>query len=88
MSVCVYRSPSGEFDVFVDALSGMLDFLYSTHDQVILCGDLNVNINLNTIQSRVASDVFLIDCMGTHPCPSELSLAGMVLLQYQLSIIC
>ena len=86
--VCVYRSPSGVFDEFVDRLSAVLDFL-RTYDHVILCGDFNVNVNLNTLESRVADDVFKsYRLMGTRPNPPELLRVGMVLLRHQLSTTC
>lgn len=51
----VYRSPSGRFDIFIDKLVLLLNRATIISDNIILCGDLNINF-LNPSFER---DVFL-----------------------------
>jgi exonuclease III len=41
--LCIYRSPSGNFDHFVNTLDTALKSLYKSKLEFILCGDFNVN---------------------------------------------
>jgi exonuclease III len=41
--ICVYRSPSGNFDYFINELEKVLKFLHIIKTEFIICGDFNVN---------------------------------------------
>ena len=41
--IAIYRSPSGNFAYFLDSLESILNWVYNTSIDLILCGDLNVN---------------------------------------------
>ena len=41
--VTIYRSPSGDFQYFIDNLEKILSMIYSNNTEIIICGDFNVN---------------------------------------------
>jgi exonuclease III len=41
--ICIYRSPTGNFFYFLHQLETILNKIYKTSSEVILCGDLNIN---------------------------------------------
>jgi hypothetical protein len=41
--VCTYRSPSGNFDYFIQRLDKVLKFLHKPKCEFLVCGDFNVN---------------------------------------------
>jgi exonuclease III len=41
--LCIYRSPSGNFDYFINKLEKVLKFLQKVKTEFIICGDFNVN---------------------------------------------
>lgn len=47
MLVCVYRSPAGNLDLFLSELDIVLNSLYAPDRCLLVCGDFNVNFQLN-----------------------------------------
>jgi hypothetical protein len=46
MTICiltVYRSPSGNFQFFLNGLENILKKIYQPDIHIIICGDINVN---------------------------------------------
>ena len=41
--MCIYRSPAGNFNQFLNFLDAALKHLYKPKMEFLLCGDLNVN---------------------------------------------
>jgi exonuclease III len=41
--ICIYRSPCGNFEYFVNKLDKVLKLLYKPKNEFIICGDFNVN---------------------------------------------
>ena len=41
--ICVYRSPTGDFNYFIDQLEVILNRIYKISRYIILCGDFNIN---------------------------------------------
>jgi hypothetical protein len=41
--ICVYRAPCGNFELFLNKLEIILNFLYRCNTEFIICGDLNIN---------------------------------------------
>jgi len=41
--ICIYRSPTGNFEHFINQLEVILDSLYKVSTHLILCGDFNIN---------------------------------------------
>ena len=41
--ICIYRSPTGNFNYFLQQLEYALDKLYKVSSDLILCGDFNIN---------------------------------------------
>jgi len=41
--ICIYRSPTGNFTYFLNQLESILNKLYKTSTELILCGEFNVN---------------------------------------------
>lgn len=54
--LCVYRSPSGNFDIFLENLTCVLLGLKSQHKQIILCGDFNTNFNSKCKKAQLLVD--------------------------------
>jgi hypothetical protein len=46
--VTIYRSPSGYFQYFINALEKMLNKIYNNINDIILCGDFNINYHINS----------------------------------------
>jgi exonuclease III len=41
--ICMYRSPTGNFSFFLNQLEIILNKIYKTSSEIILCGDFNIN---------------------------------------------
>jgi exonuclease III len=41
--ICVYRTPSGDFDYFLNKLDYILNYLHNYKTEFIICGDININ---------------------------------------------
>jgi hypothetical protein len=41
--ICIYRSPTGNVTYFLNQLESILNTIYKTSTDLILCGDLNIN---------------------------------------------
>lgn len=54
----IYRPPSGNLESFFMQLSKLLTKSLLDFKFLIICGDLNINNNNNTMQSKVLSDIF------------------------------
>jgi len=58
LEICTYRSPTGNFSYFLDQLEYILNKICKTSNELILCGDLNINY-LNDNSSKHLLDSFL-----------------------------
>jgi hypothetical protein len=45
--VAIYTSPLGDFHYFLNTLEEILNSLFNTYNDIILCGDININYNKN-----------------------------------------
>nr|CAI5850629.1 unnamed protein product [Callosobruchus analis] len=61
MLICMYRSPSGDFEIFASILTEILDELYTVDSYLIIGGDFNVNFAL-----RDPSAITLINIMMSY----------------------
>lgn len=50
--MCVYRSPIGDFDMFLTKLNQALDLMYSPGSYLILSGDFNVDFSVQNDRTR------------------------------------
>jgi exonuclease III len=41
--VTIYRSPTGDFDTFLENLENVLEILCNTKTEVTVCGDFNIS---------------------------------------------
>lgn len=55
--ITVYRSPSGDFDLYLSKLSDLLDRL-DLKRGIVVTGDFNVHFELETRESQVLTDLF------------------------------
>ena len=46
--VTIYRSPSGDFQYFVNSLEKTLSKIHNSTNDIILCGDFNINYSINS----------------------------------------
>ena len=41
--ICVYRAPTGDFEIFLKQLENALKFLFKPNREFIICGDINID---------------------------------------------
>ncbi len=71
--LCVYRSPSGDFSYFVEQLESVLNKLYKISNNIILCGDFNVNFfSLPQEYLLLSCFLFLLVWLALSNFPEEL----------------
>jgi len=58
-----YRSPSGNYQYFIDKLETIL-MLYSNSVEIIICGDININYLIDSTSKRLLDS--LLACYGLH----------------------
>ena len=46
--VTIYRSPSGDFQYFINTLEKILSKIHNNSNDIILCGDFNINYYINS----------------------------------------
>ena len=63
--ICVYRPPSGDFDLFLQLLEQVLLSLYGPSTEFLICGDFNVDYLQNCNQKQELS-VLLGTCNMIH----------------------
>ena len=54
----LYRSPLGDFDIFISELEKMLTFLEPEENKIIISGDFNLNFALQNKQVELCTDLF------------------------------
>ena len=65
--ICVittYRSPSGNYQYFIDELETILNMIYSNSVEIIICGDININCLINSTSKQLLDS--LLDSYGLH----------------------
>lgn len=50
----IYRSPTGNLDLFLESLEEILNYLFSMNNFIIVCGDFNVDLKPNSTQLNTA----------------------------------
>ena len=66
-TVSIYRSPSGNFEYFLDKLDSLLNFVKGNSMELILCGDFNINFLNDSTQNQ-----FLTSLLATYGLSSTL----------------
>jgi exonuclease III len=51
--ITIYRSPSGNFQYFIDNLEKILNMIYSNTKEIIICGDINVNYLIDSTHKQL-----------------------------------
>jgi hypothetical protein len=49
---CAYRPPSGDLSIFFDSLERVLSRLFSYEKNVVMCGDLNIDLSVVSYNSK------------------------------------
>jgi hypothetical protein len=57
--ICIYRTPDGQFDIFLNELDLITQKLIVKYKIVILCGDWNINFIQNSPQERELNSLLL-----------------------------
>nr|CAI5819984.1 unnamed protein product [Callosobruchus analis] len=68
--VTVYRPPSGDVIMFSEILSQALTVVSSVSNQIVLCGDLNIDISKNCMNTKLLKDLlesFNLNVTTTEP---------------------
>lgn len=64
-TVCIlsiYRSPAGEFNIFINRLTSLLNTICQKYSNIIICGDLNVD----KLKKRDRENLVLHDLFGSY----------------------
>lgn len=56
--ICVYRSPSGDVNFFLQNLFDLLDNVSDGRNKVIVCGDFNINFKNNSNDAKATINMF------------------------------
>lgn len=64
--ICAYRSPIGDFSIFLQQLEKLLDFCFDISHHLIVMGDFNVNFNNNS--TNLSDLISLVSSYGLEPC--------------------
>ena len=72
--IAVYRSPSGNFNRFLETIDAVLQSLYSPSLGIIICGDLNINyLVLNEQRKQLDNLLLLYNLVGIVDIPTRLT---------------
>jgi hypothetical protein len=72
--ICIYRSPTGNFFYFLNQLESILNKIYKTSSELILCGDLNINyLNDNKRKNLLDSLLASFSLFSTVKFPTRIS---------------
>jgi exonuclease III len=50
--MALYRSPTGDFDTFIEKLEETLNLLFLNAVNLIICGDFNVNFMIDNTKKK------------------------------------
>jgi exonuclease III len=51
--ITIYRSPSGNFQYFIDNLEKILSMICSNSTEIIICGDVNINCLIDSTHKQL-----------------------------------
>jgi exonuclease III len=72
--ICLHRSPTGNFSYFLNQLESILNKVYKTSNELILCGDLNINYhNDNSRKDLLDSLLVSFNLVSTVKFPTRIS---------------
>ena len=79
--VCTYRSPDGNFRVFLNNLELIIQKIQSKRKQIILCGDWNLNFLINNIRLQELENLLLsYDLINTVISPTRITYSSESLI--------
>lgn len=58
--ITVYRSPTGNFNLFLESVEAVLQFIYSPTQRIIICGDINIDYLLISEQRKQLDNLLLL----------------------------
>ena len=58
--ITIYRSPTGDFNGFLQNLDKVLQLLYTSALHIIICGDININYLAESEQKRQVNNLLLM----------------------------
>ena len=64
--ICIYRSPSGDIECFIEKLIEILDQLCTSSKYIIVCGDFNINFSVNSNVSNNIKQLFSSYSLNSH----------------------
>jgi hypothetical protein len=72
--ITVYRSPSGNFNRFLETLDAVLQLIYSPSLGIIICGDININyLVVNEQRKQLDNLLLLYNLVGIVDFPTRLT---------------
>jgi hypothetical protein len=61
--ITIYRSPSRNFQYFIDNLEKILSMIYSSTIEIIICGDINMNSLLDSMHKQLLDSLLASYCL-------------------------
>jgi exonuclease III len=75
ITICIYRSPSGDFGQFLRLLDSTLKSLHKSKTEFLICGDINVNyITYNHWKEQLSLLMSTYNLVHTVDSPQELTI--------------
>ena len=72
--IAVYRSPSGNFNLFLATIEAVLQSIYSSTIGIIICGDININyLVVNEHRTQLDNLLLLYNLVGIIDFPTRLT---------------
>jgi exonuclease III len=72
--ITIYRSPSGNFKSFLETLDAVLQSVYSPSQEIIICGDININyLVVNEQRKQLDNLLLLYNLTGIVDFPTRLT---------------
>jgi hypothetical protein len=72
--ITVYRSPSENFNHFLETIEAVLQFIYSPSLRIIICGDININYLLISEQRKQLDNLLLLyNLVGVVDFPTRIT---------------
>jgi exonuclease III len=72
--LCIYRSPVGDFDYFLNKLDSILNSLHKFNSEFIICGDFNINyLENNNRKSKLEALLSTYNLKDTVKFPTRIT---------------
>jgi len=72
--ICIYRSPDGDFHIFLNNLEILIKNVQSKRKKLIFCGDWNINFMQDSVElQNLKNLLFMCNLINTVACPTRIT---------------